>query len=453
MSKTDLTTSSPNKKTAADFIYQSISKSAARNSATHTTTTSPAADSDSSKSSPRMIPPAQQTPAELIPVRPSLKRERTNTSGSNRSGLLSMDLGFIRSDEINPDGGLVGLMGDSGRSIQTSEFVRDLIGSNNTAEASDDGSYTAPLRGAPEHARGDEGRRACPVVNLTQQLEKITTGDSAVPLDGDMRITSSDWIRDFGAEQSGGIGAMHPSMFGGPPVATSPDPARRRPAPVPSAGGYDEYEAPLRRSPPESGPGPFEPESLSRAPPLPQAESGASGTSPPSSGARRRRRKKKRVIDETRSIEYTDGDVLFGRGGFANKHPGNVKFRRKALELRPWYESVSKEEKHDISDLLVESVKAEGHRFLEKGGDGLWHEVIGNGARKKASQALRERIKGKRSSAKGRQNDLGGSTRSEGPAVDSVQELIGDIEPVPVAVENMDSVQELIGDIEPVPVA
>ena len=58
-------------------------------------------------------------------------------------------------------------------------------------------------------------------------------------------------------------------------------------------------------------------------------------------------------------------------------------------------------------------------------------------ARKKASQALRERIKGKRSSAKGRQNDLGGSTRSEGSAVDSVQELIGDIEPVPVAVENM----------------
>jgi len=41
---------------------------------------------------------------------------------------------------------------------------------------------------------------------------------------------------------------------------------------------------------------------------------------------------------------------------------------------------------------LIESVKSAGHRFLEKGSDGLWHEVIGNGARKKASQALRERV-------------------------------------------------------------
>lgn len=49
-----------------------------------------------------------------------------------------------------------------------------------------------------------------------------------------------------------------------------------------------------------------------------------------------------------------------------------------------------------MSDLLVESVKGEGHHFLERGDDGLWHEVIGNGARKKASQALRERVKGAR---------------------------------------------------------
>ncbi|EJK74775.1 hypothetical protein THAOC_03534 [Thalassiosira oceanica] len=105
------------------------------------------------------------------------------------------------------------------------------------------------------------------------------------------------------------------------------------------------------------------------------------------------------------------------------------------MELRPWYESVSKEEKYNISDLLVESVKAEGHRFLEKGSDGLWHEVIGNGARKKASQALRERIKGKR--GKGRQGDLGDSARSEGTEADGVRELIGNIEPAPVEVENV----------------
>ena len=45
-----------------------------------------------------------------------------------------------------------------------------------------------------------------------------------------------------------------------------------------------------------------------------------------------------------------------------------------------------------MSNVLIKSVKSVGHCFLEKGLDGLWHEVIGNGARKKASQALRERV-------------------------------------------------------------
>merc|ERR1712085_30841 len=70
----------------------------------------------------------------------------------------------------------------------------------------------------------------------------------------------------------------------------------------------------------------------------------------------------------------------------------NIRFREKALEFRPWYEQSSKEEKQKIADLLVESVTSEGHRFLGKGKDGLWYKVI-HGAHRKASQALRERIK------------------------------------------------------------
>ena len=432
-----------------------------------------------------MIPPTQQqtstsatAAAELIPVRPGLKRERTDTSGSNRSALLSMDLGFIRSEDIvNLDGGLVGTAGGYGgfggdfavRPIESSDIVRDLIGSGQADDYG--GSYTAPLKASKascdeerEHAlarcggeEGSDNNEACPLVSgLAQKLERITTGDEVVPLDRvDGRISSADWVRDFRAEQSGGIGAMHPSMFGGPPVATSSaevqavaSAAQRLPAPVSSStGGYEEYDAPLRQSPPAStsllvAP----PSSLPQPPPLlPQPT--ASGTSPSesqtTSSTKRRRRKKKRVIDETRVVEPTDHDVLFGRGGFTNTHPGNLRFRQKALELRPWYESVSKEEKYSISDLLVESVKADGHRFLERGADGLWHEVIGNGARKKASQALRERVKGKRSAAATRQNNDAGlvdsAKKSEGPpaVVDDVQELIGDIEPARVEVENV----------------
>ena len=102
----------------------------------------------------------------------------------------------------------------------------------------------------------------------------------------------------------------------------------------------------------------------------------------------------RRLIDESRDIEPTEDDVLFGRGGHINKNLGNIRFRAKALELCAWYESCeTKDEKTHISNVLLESVTSQGHRFLEKSKDGLWHEVIGNGARKKASQALRERRK------------------------------------------------------------
>merc|ERR1711862_780013 len=151
---------------------------------------------------------------------------------------------------------------------------------------------------------------------------------------------------------------------------------------------------------------------------------------------KRRRKKKKRLIDDSRVFEPTDNDVLFGRGGFTNTHPGNISFREKALELRPWYESVSKEDKYGISDLLVEYVKASGNRFLEKGSDGLWHEVIGNGARKKSSQALRERIRGKKSSANN-DNGVDSSIKSNVSIISNVshiavEEIIGDIQPVRV---------------------
>ena len=39
--------------------------------------------------------------------------------------------------------------------------------------------------------------------------------------------------------------------------------------------------------------------------------------------------------------------------------------------------------------MLVEFIKGENRRFLEKGPDGLWYEVVGNDTRKKAGQALR----------------------------------------------------------------
>jgi len=105
-------------------------------------------------------------------------------------------------------------------------------------------------------------------------------------------------------------------------------------------------------------------------------------------------KKKRRELDESRAIDPTDDDVLSGRGGLTNTHPGNIKFRAKALELRPRYEIATlhrrDKEAVNIAKLLIESVKAEGGRFLEKGQNGLWHEVLDDDARKKASILLQD---------------------------------------------------------------
>jgi hypothetical protein len=110
-----------------------------------------------------------------------------------------------------------------------------------------------------------------------------------------------------------------------------------------------------------------------------------------SSTTTEKKKKPRRELDDTRTVEPTDDDILLGRGGHTNIHPGNVRFREKALELSPWYESCSKDDKYHVSNVLIISMKREGRRFLEKGMDGLWHEVVENyGVRKKASQLLRE---------------------------------------------------------------
>jgi hypothetical protein len=113
----------------------------------------------------------------------------------------------------------------------------------------------------------------------------------------------------------------------------------------------------------------------------------------PSTTKKKKKKKAKRVIDFSTAAEPTEDDILFGRGGDINKHPGNVRFREKARELASFYEACgdSKEEKYDLSVRLVDCMEAENRRFLEKGPDGLWYKVLGNGIRKKASQALREK--------------------------------------------------------------
>ena len=107
----------------------------------------------------------------------------------------------------------------------------------------------------------------------------------------------------------------------------------------------------------------------------------------------KRRKKNPRVLDFSHHLKPTKNDVLLGRGASTNGHAGNMTFRRKALELRAIYNygEQSKSEKERIARELVQFVLNRG-RFLEKGDDGFWYEVV-SGYHAKASQQLRDAAK------------------------------------------------------------
>eukprot|EP00934_Nitzschia_sp_Nitz4_P003682 Nitzschia sp. Nitz4//scaffold141_size107518//87781//88335//NITZ4_004295-RA/size107518-processed-gene-0.92-mRNA-1//1//CDS//3329536345//3672//frame0 len=84
-------------------------------------------------------------------------------------------------------------------------------------------------------------------------------------------------------------------------------------------------------------------------------------------------------------------DVLCGRGGATNNHPGNKKFRSIVAEHMDEYLQARKKEKATIAKRIVTQIKEAGGRFLKRDQDtDVWVEVPERRAREKTSQALRE---------------------------------------------------------------
>mmetsp|Transcript_20010 Transcript_20010/g.36740 ORF Transcript_20010/g.36740 Transcript_20010/m.36740 type:complete len:832 (+) Transcript_20010:304-2799(+) len=99
-------------------------------------------------------------------------------------------------------------------------------------------------------------------------------------------------------------------------------------------------------------------------------------------------------------------DILCGRGGGTNAHPGNIKFRKLVAAHKLRYLAASKSDKPGVARDVVREWRAMDPpgRFLAKmdkksgGGSGggeddavIWHDVGDKKAREKASQCLRER--------------------------------------------------------------
>lgn len=98
----------------------------------------------------------------------------------------------------------------------------------------------------------------------------------------------------------------------------------------------------------------------------------------------------KETANEKVSCIPTDEDVLLGRGGLTNHHPGNKRYRKEASKLKAKYMKCTKKQKTGVSEQLVKRVKSWGGRFLIREKNGVYYEASKDKARKKASQALRE---------------------------------------------------------------
>jgi hypothetical protein len=92
-------------------------------------------------------------------------------------------------------------------------------------------------------------------------------------------------------------------------------------------------------------------------------------------------------------IKINDNDVLCGRGGATNSHPGNRSFRNLVKQYKDKYIKAKKKEKPDVAAEVVDIVRKldPPGRFLKKDPNTLYWVDIGDlKAKEKTSQALRE---------------------------------------------------------------
>ena len=86
-----------------------------------------------------------------------------------------------------------------------------------------------------------------------------------------------------------------------------------------------------------------------------------------------------------------EDDVLCGRGGETNHHPGNIRYRGLVKKYQLLYLKAKRRDKPKIARLIVDTIRRRYGRFLKKdSASNTWRDVGNNKAREKTSQALRE---------------------------------------------------------------
>jgi len=106
-----------------------------------------------------------------------------------------------------------------------------------------------------------------------------------------------------------------------------------------------------------------------------------------------------------------DADVLCGRGGKVNKHPGNIVYRKVVDYNKSHYQSVHKKHRILVSKSIVQAILNHGGRFMgQKGDKNEWIPINFKRAVQKTSQALREHSNSSSSSNKNKNKNSNNTT-------------------------------------------
>ncbi|KAL3944757.1 MAG: hypothetical protein SGBAC_001176 [Bacillariaceae sp.] len=90
-------------------------------------------------------------------------------------------------------------------------------------------------------------------------------------------------------------------------------------------------------------------------------------------------------------VVLKDSDIVCGRGGLANKHPGNRLLRRICNENRELYQcSMNPVYKQCLILSIFTAIQQNGGSFLTRTKDGSWQEISDKKAKEKTAQLLRE---------------------------------------------------------------
>lgn len=99
------------------------------------------------------------------------------------------------------------------------------------------------------------------------------------------------------------------------------------------------------------------------------------------------------TVSTTTLLEPNDNDVLSGRGGLTNHHPGNKKYRKWVEDHKEKYRQGTMNQKTTIAKQIIHMVKNQDPpgRFLKRDNrNNPWFELDDEKAEKKTKQALRE---------------------------------------------------------------